>query len=60
MKLYILIFASLIYLSKSLEEQKYKKERLTYKESFDENNTHYLINTKEEYKEIINLKKTKI
>ena len=50
----------MIYLSISLEEQNYKKESLTYKESFDENNIHYLINTKEEYKEIINLQKKKI
>ena len=59
MKLYFLLFASLICLSNSIEESNYKNKKLTFIESFDKDNTFYIINSKEEYKEIQNLKKTK-
>ena len=58
MKLFILLFSSLIWLIHSLEEPYYTNKRLIYKDSFDEDYTHILLNTQEEYKEIKNLKKS--
>ena len=57
MKLYFLLFALLIYLSNSIEESIYKNRKLTFIESFDKDNTFYIINSNEGYKEIQNLKK---
>lgn len=60
MKLFILLFLSLILLSNSIEETKTKNERLTFKETIDIDNTYYLLNTEEEYIENKNLKKNEI
>ena len=60
MRLFIILFVSLIISIKSKEEANSKTERLTYIETLDEDNTYYIINTKEEYKEIKNLKKNEI
>ena len=57
MKLYFLLFVSLICLSNSIEESNYKNKKLTFIESFDKDNTFYIINSIEEYKDIQNLKK---
>ena len=59
MRLFIILFVSLIVSIKSKEEANSKTERLTYIETLDEDNTYYIIYTKEEYKEIKNLKKMK-
>ena len=58
MKSYVIIFISLI-LVNSIEEAKYINKRLTFKETLDPENTHYILNAEEEYKEIKNLKKMK-
>ena len=55
-----ILFASFIYLSKSIEESYYSNKRLTYKEALDLGNTHYILNTEEEYKENQNLIKNEI
>ena len=60
MKLLALLFTSLIVLSNALEEQNSISKRLTFKESFDIDNTHYILNTQEEYKENPNLVKNEI
>jgi hypothetical protein len=57
MKLYILIFVSLIFSSKSKEENQIMSKRLTYKESFDPNNIYYILDSQEEFKLIKNLQK---
>ena len=49
MKLYFLLFALLIYLSNSIEESIYKNRKLTFIESFDKDNTFYIINSNEGY-----------
>ena len=60
MKLYILIIASLVFFSKSREENQIMSKRLTYKESFDPNNIYYILDSREEFKQIKNLKKNEI
>ena len=55
-----ILFASFIYLSKSIEESYYSNKRLTYKETLDLGNIHYILNTEEEYKENQNLIKNEI
>ena len=60
MKLYLLIFVSLIFSSKSKEENQVMSKRLTYKESFDPNNIYYILDSQEEFKQIKNLQKNEI
>ena len=60
MKLYFLIFLSLICISNSKIEINSINERLTFKEIFDKENTFYILNTEEEYKEYKNLNKNEI
>ena len=60
MKIYIILFLSLIYMSNSLEENNLLNKRLTFKETFDLKNTHYILNAEEEYKENQNLIKNEI
>ena len=56
MEYFILLFASIL-LSNCNEEA---NKGLTFKETFDPENTHYILNAEEEYKEIKNLKKNEI
>ena len=57
MKLVFILFLSSLFLSNSVEETKDVNKRLTFKETFDPENTYYILNAEEEYKEIKNLKK---
>ena len=60
MKLYIIIFSLLIFTFNSKEQILNSVKRLTYKEIYDPDNTHYIINTEEEYKIIDNLSKNEL
>ena len=55
MEYFILLLASIL-LSNCIEEA---NKRLTFNKTFDPENTHYILNAEEEYKEIKNLKKMK-
>ena len=60
MNLYIIIFSLFIFTVNLKEEFLNSVKRLTYKEIYDPDNTHFIINTEEEYKTIDNLIKNEL
>ena len=60
MKLFSLIFSTLIFMTISLEEFQIINKRLTYKESFDPDNTYYVLNSQDQYKKVKNLEMKEI
>ena len=60
MKIYSIVFVLLFLSVNSLEEGQKNIKRLTYKETFDPENSYYVLNTEDEYKTIKNLEKSEL